>query len=54
MGPVRVSARANSIAEPNDSPYYIGLERTSEDPYGRLDNPDGIMQLGLSENKVNF
>ncbi|XP_034711319.1 probable aminotransferase ACS12 isoform X2 [Vitis riparia] len=52
VGPVRVSARANSIAKPNASPYYIGLERASEDPYDRFDNPDGIMQLGLSENRA--
>ncbi|WKA06998.1 hypothetical protein VitviT2T_024869 [Vitis vinifera] len=54
VGPVRVSARANSIAKPNASPYYIGLERASEDPYDRFDNPDGIMQLGLSENRLSL
>lgn len=51
---MRVSARANSIAKPNASPYYIGLERASEDPYDRFDNPDGIMQLGLSENRLSL
>lgn len=54
MGPVRISARANSVAKPSDSPYYIGLEKASEDPYDRLNNPDGIIQLGLSENRVSF
>ncbi|KAJ9679132.1 hypothetical protein PVL29_021151 [Vitis rotundifolia] len=54
VGPVRVSARANSIAKPNASPYYIGLEMASEDPYDRFDNPDGIMQLGLSENRLSL
>lgn len=54
IGRVRVSSRASSIAKPNDSPYYIGLDKVSEDPYDRFDNPNGIIQLGLSENRVSF
>ena len=54
IGPVQVSSRASSIAKPNDSPYYIGLDRVSGDPYDRLDNPNGIIQLGLSENRVSI
>lgn len=54
IGPVQVSSRASSIAKPNDSPYYIGLDRVSGDPYDRLDNPNGIIQLGLSENRLCF
>lgn len=46
------SARAASIAKPNDSPYYIGLDRARDDPYDEIANPDGIIQLGLSENRV--
>lgn len=53
-GRVRVSSRASLIAKPNNSPYYIGLDRVREDPYDRLDNPNGIIQLGLSENRVFF
>ncbi|XP_050153067.1 probable aminotransferase ACS12 isoform X3 [Malus sylvestris] len=52
MGPVRMSSRASWVAKPNDSPYYIGLDRASEDPYYRVDNPDGVIQLGLSENRL--
>ncbi|CAN6709716.1 unnamed protein product [Malus baccata var. baccata] len=52
MGRVRMSSRASCIAKPNDSPYYIGLDRASEDPYDRVDNPDGVIQLGLSENRL--
>lgn len=52
IGRVRVSSLARNIAEPDRSPYYIGLERVSQDPYDRLENPDGIIQLGLSDNKV--
>jgi aminotransferase len=54
FGPVRVSSRASSIAKPNDSPYYIGLDKVSEDPYDRVHNPNGIIQLGLSENRVSI
>ncbi|KAI4347455.1 hypothetical protein L6164_008268 [Bauhinia variegata] len=54
IGRIRVSSLASSLAEPNDSPYYIGLEKVSEDPYDRFNNPNGIIQLGLSENKLSF
>ena len=54
VGRVRLSSRASSIAKPNNCPYYIGLDRVREDPYDRLDNPNGIIQLGLSENRVLF
>lgn len=50
FGQVRISARASPIAKPSDSPYYIGSEKAIEDPYDRLSNPDGIIQLGLAEN----
>ncbi|KAK6155808.1 hypothetical protein DH2020_010056 [Rehmannia glutinosa] len=53
-GRASLSARATSIAKPNDSPYYIGLDRVREDPYDEIDNPDGIIQLGLSENRLSL
>lgn len=52
VGPAQVSSLANFLAQPDDSPYYIGLERVALDRYDRLNNPNGIIQLGLSENKV--
>ena len=52
IGLVHLSDRASPIAKPNDSPYYIGLDRVREDPYDALHNPNGIIQLGLSENRV--
>lgn len=54
VGTVRVSSRASSIAKPNDSPYYVGLDKVAGDPYNRLDKPNGVIQLGLSENRVSF
>ncbi|KAF7820708.1 putative aminotransferase ACS12 [Senna tora] len=52
IGRVRVSSLASDIAKPDESPYYIGLDRASKDPYDRLNNPDGIVQLGLSDNTL--
>ncbi|XP_011041679.1 PREDICTED: probable aminotransferase ACS12 [Populus euphratica] len=54
FGPVSVSSRASLIVRGNDSPYYIGLEKVSDDPYEKARNPDGIIQLGLSENRLCF
>ncbi|VVA91099.1 unnamed protein product [Arabis nemorensis] len=45
---VSVSGRANSILRGGDSP---GKKRVEEDPYDELDNPDGIIELGLAQNK---
>ncbi|KAK4280470.1 hypothetical protein QN277_012094 [Acacia crassicarpa] len=52
IGRVPVSSLANMIAKPDSSPYYIGLERVFLDPYDPVNNPDGIIQLGLSANKL--
>lgn len=51
--PACVSTRANSIVKSSDSPFYVGLKRVSEDPYDELSNPEGVIQLGLAENKVS-
>ncbi|KAL1558897.1 putative aminotransferase ACS12 [Salvia divinorum] len=31
-----------------------GLDRVREDAYDELTNPDGVMQLGLSENRLSL
>ncbi|XP_051143433.1 probable aminotransferase ACS12 [Andrographis paniculata] len=49
-----VSARASPVAKPNDSPYYIGLDRLREDPYDEAANPEGVIQLGLAENRLSL
>ncbi|CAN6842803.1 unnamed protein product [Brassica oleracea] len=54
IGRVRVSSRAAPLAKPPDSPYYIGLERVKTDPYDRVTNRDGIIQLGLAESTLCF
>ncbi|KAL7212459.1 hypothetical protein ACSBR2_015198 [Camellia fascicularis] len=51
IGQANISSKASPIAKPNDSRYYIGLDRVSEDSYDSLKNPNGIIQLGLAENR---
>ncbi|KAI4320061.1 hypothetical protein MLD38_033580 [Melastoma candidum] len=50
--PAPLSRRAVPIYRPNHSPYYVGLDRVREDPYDRVANPHGVIQLGLSDNKL--
>ncbi|KAF5938880.1 hypothetical protein HYC85_023139 [Camellia sinensis] len=54
IGQANISSRASPIAKPNDLPYYIGLGRVSEDSYNLLKNPNGIIQLGFSENRLSL
>uniref|UniRef100_A0A1J3E4P2 Putative aminotransferase ACS12 n=1 Tax=Noccaea caerulescens TaxID=107243 RepID=A0A1J3E4P2_NOCCA len=54
MGRVRISARAVPVSKPTDSTYYIGLERVHTDPYDRISNKEGIIQLGLAESTLCF
>jgi len=49
---VRLSKLATQISRPEDSLYYVGCERVSRDPYHAVHNPNGIIQLGLTDNKV--
>ncbi|KAD5508312.1 hypothetical protein R6Q59_031125 [Mikania micrantha] len=53
-GQAQVSSRASSVIKQPDSPYYVGLKRACKNPYDELCNPDGIIQLGLDENKLSF
>ncbi|KAA8522307.1 hypothetical protein F0562_012980 [Nyssa sinensis] len=53
-GPAHISSRANSIARQTDNPYYVGLKRVSDDPYDESSNPDGVIQLGLAENRLSL
>ncbi|XP_038991279.1 probable aminotransferase ACS10 [Hibiscus syriacus] len=53
-GPVSVSGRVNGIVKGADSPYFLGMMRAKEDSYDELRNPNGVIQLGLAENKVGF
>ncbi|CAN4080802.1 unnamed protein product [Withania somnifera] len=48
------SSRASLVAAPNDSPYYIGMDRFRDDPYSEFHNPDGIIDLGIAENRLSL
>ena len=52
--PSFVSARAISVLNAADSPYYIGWKEYHQNPFHAQENPDGIIQLGLAENRVRF
>lgn len=53
-GPAHLSARATWVLKSRASPYYDGLRRASEDPYDRSGNPDGVIELGLADNKLSM
>ena len=52
FSPAQVSSRASSIIRSGESAYYVGLRRAAEDSYDPVSNPEGVIQLGLAENKV--
>ncbi|GAA0174665.1 transaminase [Lithospermum erythrorhizon] len=51
---VPVSSIAAALAKPDESPYYIGFEKVRVDEYHNVSNPEGIIQLGLSENTLSL
>lgn len=51
-GQVCISGRANSVAKTGESSIFVGMRRFLEDPFDELDNPTGIIQLSVAENKV--
>ncbi|KAK8518291.1 hypothetical protein V6N13_027765 [Hibiscus sabdariffa] len=53
-GQVWISSRTIPITKPNDLSYYIRLDKVSEDLFDRFGNPDGVIQLGLSENRASI
>ncbi|GAB4856974.1 Probable aminotransferase acs10 [Ancistrocladus abbreviatus] len=53
-GPAPISNRGNLVAKSDETPYFVGMNRLLEDPYDQLVNPDGVIQLGLAENKLSL
>ncbi|KAJ6839029.1 putative aminotransferase ACS12 [Iris pallida] len=49
--PSHLSSRASSLSRADAAPGY---KAWAEDPYHPLDNPDGVVQLGLAENKLSL
>nr|GMC92551.1 1-aminocyclopropane-1-carboxylate synthase 7-like [Ipomoea batatas] len=51
---VGLSKVAVSDTHGEDSPYFAGWKAYDEDPYHELQNPSGVIQMGLAENQVSF
>ncbi|KAK9066974.1 hypothetical protein SSX86_014298 [Deinandra increscens subsp. villosa] len=41
-------------AHGQDSTYFLGWEEYEKNPYDSVDNPNGIIQMGLAENQLSF
>nr|XP_043617502.1 1-aminocyclopropane-1-carboxylate synthase 9-like [Erigeron canadensis] len=41
-------------AHGQDSSYFLGWEEYEKNPYHEIDNPNGIIQMGLAENQLSF
>ncbi|EEF51032.1 acc synthase, putative [Ricinus communis] len=52
--PPYISSRANGIVKSGDWVYSVGLRKVVEDPYDEFGNPNGVIQVGLAENKLNL
>ncbi|XP_057775647.1 probable aminotransferase ACS10 [Salvia miltiorrhiza] len=51
-GPAAVSSRANAIVRQREGPYYEGLKRAEEDIFDEVENPNGVIQLCSTENRL--
>ncbi|XP_030956231.1 1-aminocyclopropane-1-carboxylate synthase 7 [Quercus lobata] len=51
---VGLSKVAVSETHGEDSPYFAGWKAYDENPYDELNNPSGVIQMGLAENQVSF
>ncbi|KAI0487999.1 hypothetical protein KFK09_027822 [Dendrobium nobile] len=49
-----LSKIAVSKAHGEDSPYFAGWKAYEENPYDAVDNPNGVIQMGLAENQLSF
>lgn len=49
-----LSAKATCNSHGQDSSYFLGWEEFEKNPYHPLNNPDGIIQMGLAENQLSF
>nr|AAR88653.1 1-aminocyclopropane-1-carboxylate synthase [Cattleya bicolor] len=49
-----LSKIALSKAHGEDSPYFAGWKAYEENPYDAMNNPNGVIQMGLAENQLSF
>lgn len=51
---VGLSKIAVSDTHGEDSPYFAGWKAYDENPFDELNNPSGVIQMGLAENQVSI
>ncbi|XP_073154022.1 1-aminocyclopropane-1-carboxylate synthase 3-like [Henckelia pumila] len=49
-----LSIKATCDSRGQDSSYFVGLQEYEMNPYDEINNPDGIIQMGLAENQLSF
>ncbi|KAI3808503.1 hypothetical protein L1987_24454 [Smallanthus sonchifolius] len=49
-----LSAMATCNSHGQDSSYFLGWEEYEKNPYHPINNPNGIIQMGLAENQLPF
>lgn len=48
-----LSKMATCNSHGQDSSYFLGWQEYEKNPYDEIQNPKGIIQMGLAENQVN-
>ena len=47
-----LSKTATGNGHGENSPYFDGWKAFEDNPFHLIDNPDGVIQMGLAENQV--
>ncbi|KAF6136750.1 hypothetical protein GIB67_020072 [Kingdonia uniflora] len=49
-----LSKKATCNSHGQDSSYFLGWQEYEKNPYDEVQNPEGIIQMGLAENQLSF
>ncbi|TQD80116.1 hypothetical protein C1H46_034323 [Malus baccata] len=49
-----LSKKASCDSHGQDSSYFLGWQEYEKNPYDQVQNPNGIIQMGLAENQLSF
>ncbi|CAN6539732.1 unnamed protein product [Malus baccata var. baccata] len=49
-----LSRKASCDSHGQDSSYFLGWQEYERNPYDQVQNPNGIIQMGLAENQLSF
>ncbi|KAH0988344.1 hypothetical protein GBA52_015521 [Prunus armeniaca] len=49
-----LSKKASCDSHGQDSSYFLGWQEYEKNPYDPVQNPNGIIQMGLAENQLSF